>query len=64
MGHRRGIGRPLNVLDGQITSIARAHSLAIATRNTHDFEDCGLELMNPFSDPPDLRAKTMCPVAE
>ena len=49
MSHRRGIGRPLNVLDGQIASIARAHSMAIATRNTRDFEECGLELMNPWS---------------
>lgn len=48
MGHRREIGRPLAALDGQIASIARANSLAVATRNVRDFEDCGVELINPF----------------
>ena len=50
MAHRKGLGRPLGVLDGQIASIARAHGLAVATRNTRDFEECGLELVNPFDD--------------
>lgn len=48
MGHRRKVGRPMSVLDGQIAAIARAHRLALATRNTRDFEDCGLEIRNPF----------------
>lgn len=48
MAHRRSIGRPLNVPDGQIASIARVHSFVVATRNIHDFEECGLELINPF----------------
>ena len=48
MGHRRKIGKPLGVADGQIASIARAHRFAVATRNVRDFEDCGLELLNPF----------------
>ena len=48
MGHRKGIGRPLSVLDGQIASVARANHLAVATRNVRDFEECGLELINPF----------------
>ena len=48
MGHRRGLGRPLSALDGQISSIARAHRLTVATRNVRDFEDCGVELVNPF----------------
>lgn len=48
MGHRRELGRPLGILDGQIASISRAHRLAVATRNTRDFEDCGIELVNPF----------------
>ncbi|MGB5296087.1 MAG: type II toxin-antitoxin system VapC family toxin [Thermoanaerobaculia bacterium] len=47
-GHRRELGRPLGILDGQIASIARAHRLAVATRKTRDFEDCGIELVNPF----------------
>ncbi len=48
MEHRRKIGKPLGVADGQIASIARAHRFAVATRNVRDFEDCGLELLNPF----------------
>ncbi len=51
MGHRRTLGRPLGVLDGQIASIARANDLAVATRNVRDFEECGLEVINPFIQP-------------
>ena len=46
--HRREIGRPLSDLDCQIAAIARSNGFMIATRNTRDFEDCGLELINPF----------------
>ncbi len=38
-------------LDGLIASIARAHRFAVATRNVRNFEDCGLELLNPFEVP-------------
>ena len=48
MGRRKAMGRPLSVPDGQIASIARANDLAIATRNVRDFEECNLELINPF----------------
>lgn len=48
MVHRRKIGRPLGTLDGQIASIARTHRMAVATHNVRDFEECGLELINPF----------------
>lgn len=48
MGHRRETGRPVSALDGQIAAIARAHGLAVATRNVRDFADCGVEVVNPF----------------
>jgi predicted nucleic acid-binding protein len=48
MGRRKEIGRPLSVLDGQIASIARANSYAVATRNERDFVECGVEVVNPF----------------
>ena len=48
MGHRRAIGRPLSALDGQIASVARAGRLAVATRNVRDFEECGVEIVDPF----------------
>ncbi len=39
----------LNILpDGQIAAIAQTHGLALATRNTTDFEQCDIALINPF----------------
>jgi toxin FitB len=49
MGRRREIGRPLSVLDAQIAAIARAKGFAVATRNVRDFEDCGVEIIDPFA---------------
>jgi hypothetical protein len=48
MGHRKELGRPMSLPDGQIASIAHAAGFALATRNIPDFEECGLELINPF----------------
>ena len=49
LGHRREIGRPISSLDGQIAAIARSRGFSVATRNIKDFEECQLELINPFS---------------
>lgn len=49
VGHRRALGRSLSALDGQIASIARANLLAVATRNVKDFDECGIEVLNPFA---------------
>lgn len=48
MAHRRKLGHPLSLSDGQIAAIAHQHHATIATRNIKDFCDCGLELVNPF----------------
>ncbi len=48
MGLRKELGRPMSVPDGQIAAIARSHGLSVATRNTRDFEECGVDLLNPF----------------
>lgn len=48
MARRRAIGRPMSIPDGQIAAIARASRFAVATRNVRDFEECGLEIVNPF----------------
>lgn len=48
-GYRKEIGRPLSDLDGQIAAIARANRFVVATRNVKDFQECGIELINPFS---------------
>ena len=45
---RRGKGRPMAEFDAQIAAIARSRSAALATRNTADFEDCGVRLVNPW----------------
>lgn len=46
--HRRKIGRSMSNFDGQIAAIARANGFGVATRNIKDFEECQLELINPF----------------
>ncbi len=45
---RRLRGRPISVLDAQIAAIAKANSATLATRNTSDFEACGVRLVNPW----------------
>lgn len=42
-------GRVLHLADALIAGTALAHDLPIATRNLKDFEDLGVELLNPFS---------------
>lgn len=51
MGRRKEIGRPLDILDGQIASIAWSNGCSIATRNVEDFIECGVEIINPFDSP-------------
>lgn len=46
---RRKAGRPITFADCQIAATARAHGAAIATRNVGDFEDCGVQVMNPWA---------------
>jgi len=48
MGFRKEIGHPMSIPDGQIAAIAKIDGLTISTRNTSDFEDCGIELVDPF----------------
>ena len=47
---RRKAGRPIAELDAQIAAIAHVHGATLATRNTADFEDCGIRLVNPWRD--------------
>ena len=45
---RERIGRPIGVADAQIAAICRDSGTALATRNTTDFEETGIELINPW----------------
>lgn len=47
--HRRAVGLHIDIPDAQIAAIAHVHGMAVATRNTSDFTDCGIELINPWS---------------
>ena len=47
---RRRQGRPIAELDAQIAAIAYSHGASLATRNTSDFEGCGVRLFNPWLD--------------
>jgi predicted nucleic acid-binding protein len=49
---RGSTGRPLSVEDGMIAAICGARGLALATRNTKDFEDLGITLINPWVEQP------------
>jgi hypothetical protein len=49
MGDRKELGLPMSVPDGQIAAIARLNHLAVATRNVVDFENCGIDVVNPFA---------------
>jgi predicted nucleic acid-binding protein len=48
---RRAMGRPISDADAQIAAIARSRGAALATRNTRDFERCGIKLLNPWGAP-------------
>jgi toxin FitB len=45
---RERLGRPIGVPDAQIAAICRAADATLATRNTDDFEETGIQLINPW----------------
>ena len=47
MAARRGIGREVSKpVDAMIAAVAASRGMAVATRNTSDFADMGVELIN------------------
>lgn len=45
---RRAAGRPISQFDCQIAAIARIRQAFLATRSTVDYEDCGIEVIDPW----------------
>ena len=46
---RRAAGHPVNHADCQIAAIARCRRASVATRDVHDFEGTGIEVINPWA---------------
>ena len=44
----RRAGHPISFADCSIAAIAQTHGFALATRNLRDFQDTGIELINPW----------------
>lgn len=45
---RERIGRPISTSDAQIAAICRVLDATLATRNTSDFTDTGVDLIDPW----------------
>ena len=45
---RERIGRPIGVAEAQIAAVCRDLDAILATRNTPDFEETGIELIDPW----------------
>ena len=50
---RLNAAAPRNTVDSLIAASARVRGLTVVTRNTGDFEDCGVALINPWQPQPD-----------
>lgn len=46
---RHALGRPIGPLDAMIAAICREVGATLATRNTKDFADTGVQLVNPWT---------------
>ena len=42
------LGRPISQFDAQIAAIVRSRGAALATRNTPDFAECGIQVIDPW----------------
>lgn len=48
--HRRSLGKPISHADAQIAAIAQVRRARVATRDTSDFEGCGIEVVDPWTE--------------
>ncbi len=49
VSHRERLGLPIDAADAVIAAIALEHRAQLATRNTKDFAELGLVLINPWN---------------
>jgi toxin FitB len=45
---RQRSGRPIPVVDGLIAATAVVHGMTVVTRNVKDFQQAGVQVLNPF----------------
>jgi predicted nucleic acid-binding protein len=48
VSRRDRIGSPINGFDAQIASICRTHDATLATRNSKDFKNTGIDVIDPW----------------
>ncbi len=48
-GSRRIAGKSISQFDAMIVAMARSRGASLATRNVKDFEDCGVDVVNPWT---------------
>ncbi|MGK2959589.1 MAG: type II toxin-antitoxin system VapC family toxin [Acidimicrobiales bacterium] len=47
---RQRLGRPIDGFDAQIASICRTHLAPLATRNVKDFQQTGIDIIDPWKE--------------
>lgn len=46
---RKNSGKPVSQFDAMIAAMTKSRGARLATRNVKDFEDCGIEIINPWN---------------
>ena len=46
---RRALGKPISHADAQIAAITQVRAAKLATRNVADFENCGVDVVDPWN---------------
>jgi predicted nucleic acid-binding protein len=47
---RRSTGRAISQFDAMVVAMARSRGASLATRNVKDFENCGVDLIDPWAE--------------
>ncbi|AEF88745.1 PilT protein domain protein [Delftia sp. Cs1-4] len=50
------VGKPISQFDAMIAAIAKSRGARLATRNVDDFAECGIQVINPWSDGESMQA--------